>query len=167
MKDLPADKTCIKSSFLCSNCKRKLENNEISQFDIDIAKDLLEMEVKYPSLEKASLYKTIDFGDVVIFIVGKGDKLRYTNDILKNLKKKYDIAYLILVEKTKKIRQIVESLISPGKLIGLNEIFVPTGDVEYKAIISKVDKDKILFTREELQELIEEISNQIIRISFE
>jgi len=103
----------------------------------------------------------------VIFIVGKGDKLRYNGEILKFLRKKYDISYLILVEKTKKIRQIVESLISPGKLIGLNEIFVPTGDIQYKALISKIDKDKILFTKDELEELIEEISTQIIRISFE
>lgn len=103
----------------------------------------------------------------MIFIVGKGDKLRYNGEILKFLRKKYDVKYIILVEKTKKIRQIVESLISPGKLIGLNEIFVPTGDVQYKAIISKIDKDKILFTKDELEELIEEISTQIIRINFE
>ncbi len=103
----------------------------------------------------------------MIFIVGKGDKLRYNGGILKFLKKKYDVKYIILVEKTKRIRQIVESLISPGKLIGLNEIFVPTGDVEYKAIISKIDKDKILFTKDELEELIEEISGKIIRINFE
>jgi len=167
MKDLPADKTCIKSSFLCSSCKQKLEDNVISQFDLDIARDLLEIETKYPSLEKASLYKTIDFGDVVILVIGNEDRIKFTEQIQKDLKKKHNITHLILVEKSKKIRQLVESLISPGKMIGLNEIFVPTGDVEYKAIINKNDREKILFVKEELEELVEEISGKVIRFSFE
>ena len=44
MKVLPADKTCINSGFLCSNCKARLDAGEISEFEIDLAKDLIKLE---------------------------------------------------------------------------------------------------------------------------
>ena len=44
MKELPADKTCINSGFLCTNCQARLDAGEITEFEIDLAKDLLELE---------------------------------------------------------------------------------------------------------------------------
>ena len=62
---------------------------------------------------------------------------------------------------------MIEDLIAPGKLISLNELFLATGDIEFKALIRKEDKEKILFTREELEGLVMELTNQTIRIEFE
>ena len=166
MKILPACETCIKSSFLCSSCEAKMNTGEISEFDLEIAGTLLELEPKYTILEEISLYQTIDFGDVVILVVGQGDKIRFSDDIKNEIKKTYEVNYVILIEKTKKLRPIIESLILSGKLISLNEIFLPTGEVEYKAIIDKSDKDKILFTAEELEDLIKELTGEIIRVKF-
>ena len=35
MKVLPADKTCIKSGFLCSHCQARLDPGDVSEFEID------------------------------------------------------------------------------------------------------------------------------------
>lgn len=166
MKILPACETCIKSSFLCSSCEAKMKTGEISEFDLEIAGALLELESKYPILEEVSLYRTIDFGDVVILFVEQGDKIRFSDEIKKEIKKTFDLKYIILIEKTKKLRPIIESLILSGKLISLNEIFLATGEVEFKAVIDKSDKEKILFTAEELQDLIKELTGKIIRVKF-
>ncbi len=114
MKILPACETCIKSSFLCSSCEAKMKTGEISEFDLEIAGALLELESKYPILEEVSLYRTIDFGDVVILFVEQGDKIRFSDEIKKEIKKTFDLKYIILIEKTKKLRPIIESLILSG-----------------------------------------------------
>jgi len=168
MKFLPACETCVKTGFLCVRCQEKLDKGEITPFELDLAKDFLELEEngKFPYLSEISFYKAIDYQDVVILIVGKGDKIRFTQNLVDWIKDIYEIDKIILIEKTDKPRPVVEALIAPARIISLNEIFLATGDLEYKAVINKQDKNKILFTKTELDDLVFEISGQKIRIEF-
>jgi hypothetical protein len=170
MKVLPADKTCINSGFLCSNCQARLDSGEITEFEIDLAKDLIQLEEeqeKFAFLREISFYKAIDYEDVVIVVVEKKDKLKITSDLKAWIKETYEIDELIFVEKTNKPRPVVEALIAPYKLLSLNEIFLATGDVQFRALLNEDDKDKILFTKQELEELINELTGNITRIEFQ
>jgi hypothetical protein len=170
MKVLPADKTCINSGFLCNNCQARLDAGEISEFEIDLAKDLIKLEEKneeYAFLKDISFFKAIDFEDVVIIVVGKRDKLRFTSGLMYWIKERYEIDEILLVQKTKKPRPVVEALISPYKLKSLNEIFLATGDVQFRAVLLEEDKDNLLFTKEELEDLILELTGNITRIEFQ
>lgn len=170
MKVLPADKTCINSGFLCNNCQARLDAGEISEFEIDLAKDLIKLEEKneeYAFLKDISFFKAIDFEDVVIIVVGKRDKLRFTSGLMNWIKERYEIDEILLVQKTKKPRPVVEALISPYKLKSLNEIFLATGDVQFRAVLLEEDKDNLLFTKEELEDLILELTGNITRIEFQ
>ena len=135
-----------------------------------MAKELVQLEEEEPEkfgfLRDVSFYKAIDYEDVVIIVVGKKDKIKLTKELLNLIKGSYEIETIILIEKTDKPRPVVDSLIAPSKLISLNEIFLATGDVEFKAVIQKEDKDNILFTKEELEELIHELTGNITRIEF-
>lgn len=168
MKDLPADEHCVKTGFLCTKCEEKLERGEITPFELDLSKDFLGLEEngKFSFLKNVSFYKAIDFQDVVILIVGKNDKIRITDELLNWIKDMYEIDRLILIEKTDKPRPVVENLIAPGNLISINEIFLATGDVEYRAVIPQQDKEKILFTEGELEDLVEELTGKSVRIEF-
>ena len=169
MKDLPACKTCVNSGFLCSSCQEKLDTEVLTQFELDLAKDLLalEEEEQFSFLKNISFYKAIDFEDVVIFVIGKKDKLKITQKLIKWLKERYEVDDLILIEQTKNPRAVLESLIAPKKLISLNEIFLATGDIEFKGVLNKSDQEAILFTKEELEELILELTGNTIRIEFQ
>jgi transcription antitermination factor NusA-like protein len=169
MKNLPACITCVKSGFLCTNCQEKLDAGEITEFELDLAKDLIELEEneKFNFLKDISFFKAIDFEDVVILVVGKKDKLRITKKLINWIEKTYEIDKIILIEKTNKPRPIIEALIAPSKLISLNEIFLATGDIEFKATLPKKDQDDILFTKEELEDLFVEITGKVIRIEFD
>lgn len=170
MKVLPADKTCIHSGFLCNNCQARLDAGEITEFEIDLAKDLIELEEEHEAfdfLKDVSFHKAIDFEDVVILVVGKKDKLNITLELIDWIKETYEIDEIILIEKTNKPRPVVEALIAPSKLLSLNEIFLATGDVQFRAVLRKPDKDKILFTKEELEDLIVELTGNITRIEFQ
>ncbi|MFX1313774.1 MAG: hypothetical protein ACFFHD_14380 [Promethearchaeota archaeon] len=170
MKVLPADKTCINSGFLCSNCQARLDAGEITEFEIDLAKTLIELEEeneKFAFLKDISFYKAIDYEDVIIIVVGKKDKLRISKILIDWIKETYEVDEIILVEKTNKPRPVVEALIAPYKPVSLNEIFLATGDVQFRAILWEEDKENILFTKEELEELILELTGNITRVEFQ
>jgi len=170
MKNLPACQTCINSGFLCSRCEKKLDNGMITEFELELAKFLLELEEeeeKFNFLKNISFYKAIDYEDVVILVVGSSDKLKFNAELLKLIKESYEIDELILIEKTGKPRPVVEALIAPSKVISINEIFLATGDKEFKAILREDDKKKMLFTKEELEDLILELTGNITRVEFQ
>lgn len=170
MKVLPADKTCINSGFLCTNCQTRLDSGEITEFEIDLAKYLIqleEQEERFAFLKEISFYKAIDYEDLVILVVGKKDKLKITPDLIARIKETYEIDELIFLEKTNKPRPVVEGLIAPYKLLSLNEIFLATGDIQFRAVLWEDDKEKILFTKEELEELIYELTGNITRVEFQ
>lgn len=170
MKVLPADKTCIKSGFLCNSCQARLDAGEITEFEIDLAKDLLELEEDNESfvfLKNVSFYKAIDYEDLIILVIGKRDKLKITSELLDWIKETYEVDDIILVGKTNKPRPIVEALINPYKLVSLNEIFLATGDVQFRAVLWEDDREKLLFTNEELEQLIFELTGNVIRVEFE
>lgn len=170
MKVLPADITCIKSGFLCNNCQARLDAGEITEFEIDLAKDLLELEEdneNFVFLKDISFYNAIDYEDLIILVIGKRDKLKITSELLDWVKEAYEVDEIILVEKTNKPRPIVEALINPHKLVSLNEIFLATGDVQFRAVLWEEDREKLLFTKEELEQLIFELTGNVIRVEFE
>ncbi|MFX0011810.1 MAG: hypothetical protein ACFE9R_15960 [Candidatus Hermodarchaeota archaeon] len=127
----------------------------------------MEDEERFGFLKEISFFKAIDFEDVVIFVIGKKDKIKISQNLINWIKETYEIDELILVEQTNNPRVALESIIAPSKLISLNEIFLATGDIEFKGVLSKKDQDAILFTKEELEELIFELTGKIIRIEFE
>ncbi len=170
MKVLPADKTCINSGFLCSNCQARLDAGEISEFEIDLAKDLIKLEEEHEEfayLKDISFYKAIDFEDIIILVIGKKDKIKFTPGLITWIRETYEIDGLILIENSKKPRPVVEALIAPFKLVSLNEIFLATGDIQFRAVLWEEDKESILFTTEELEDLILELTGNICRIEFQ
>ncbi|MGV9170940.1 MAG: hypothetical protein ACOC44_02865 [Promethearchaeia archaeon] len=169
MKNLPACQTCVSSGFLCTSCQEKYDEGELTDFELDLSKDFLELEEQeeFSYLKNISFYKAIDFGDVVILLVDKQFKLRATSKLLNWIKDMYEIDQLILIEKSDDPRNALESLIAPAKLVSLNEIFLATGDIEYKALLRGKEKDKVLFTGEELEDLVHEITKKTVRIEFQ
>ena len=168
MKNLPACLTCVNSGFLCNNCQKKLDIGEITEFELDLSKDLIKLEEQEANsfLKDVAFYKAIDYEDVVILVVGKKDKVKFTNELIDWIKKSYEIEKIILIEKTNKPRPVVENLIAPGKLVSLNEIFLATGDIEFKAVIHKSEKKAILFTSKELEDLIFELTGNVTRVEY-
>lgn len=168
MKNLPACKTCISSRFYCTSCQEKLDAGVLTQFELDLAKDLLKLEESenFGFLSDISFHKAIDFEDVVILVIGKREKIKIKQNLIDWIKETYEIDELILIEQSKNPRPVLESLISPNKLISLNEIFLATGDIEFKGVLSKNEQDTLLFTQEELEELVLELTGNAIRIEF-
>ena len=79
MKNLPACITCVNSGFLCNNCQKKLDIGEITEFELDLSKDLIKLEEQeaYSFLKNVSFYRSIYYDDDLIIFVRNNDKLKF------------------------------------------------------------------------------------------
>ncbi len=154
---------------LCSKCQKKFDKGEIAQFDIDLTREFLELEKKYAILKDVSFLRAIDYGDLVLFIVGQGDKNRFEGqpEIIAHFKKKFEIQKIQLVEYSTKLGQYVENLVAPAKLLGFDQFYVPTGDTEYRARVDQNTKDRLLLSQVDLESLLKELTGKVIALSFE
>lgn len=158
MKKIPLCRTCLSGS-LCISCQERFDQGYITQFDIDLAKDFLELEKKdFPGLKKASFYNAVDTGKIVFLVIGQGQKTIFNDKLLKYIKELYEIPDIVLIEKAS-AKSMIEQIMYPAKLLGVNEIYIPTGEIEYRVMISKEDKEKI----EIPIDLLEKASSIIIR----
>lgn len=164
MKKLPVCKACISGS-LCFACQKKFDEGYITQFDMDLANDLLELEEEYPSLSTASFYNAVDVGEIVFLVIGKGDKPKFTTKLLEYIKNLYSIPEIALIEKGSP-KELLGQLISPAKMLGINQIYIPTGDTEYRVVISKEDKDKLKIPLNLLEDAAAIIIRGITKLSF-
>ena len=63
---------CLKSGILCKKCSAKVKSGEISELDLKIARLLLSLERKYPSLQNICFYKAVGVGKTLAIMVGHG-----------------------------------------------------------------------------------------------
>ncbi|MHA1263782.1 MAG: transcription elongation factor NusA [Candidatus Helarchaeota archaeon] len=169
MRTMPICKICAKTGVLCNSCEIKLENGEITQLDIDLANYLIELEGRFSGLKEANFYKTIDMGSVLIILVGKGDISSFIGPrgkIIKLLQEKFG-KNIRVVEKVSDLKKTLEDLIVPAKLLGMNKIYLPTGEVESKARLRLGDQNRLPASPEVLEEIIYRLTKERIRIAFE
>ena len=82
---------CLKSGILCSRCQGKLKSGEVSSEDFEIARLLLSLEEKYPSLQDVSFHRAVEASGVLAIVVKRGDVSRllgYGGKIIKTIGEK-------------------------------------------------------------------------------
>jgi hypothetical protein len=132
-------KTCINGS-LCYSCQERFDSGFVTQFELDLAKDLMDLQDKeFPDLKTASFHNAIDVGDIVFLVVGKGDSAKFSPELLLKIKDLYYIKEIVMIEKGP-LKVMIQELISPEILLGLNQIYLPTMETEYRVNISDPDR---------------------------
>ncbi len=156
----PLCEECIKSGVLCEECSKKLENKEISELDIEVARLLYKLEkrdlVRGASFERAHL-----IGNLIVIstkgrvgtLVGKGG--RVVRLLSHELNKK------VRVVSVSNMKSMLADLISPAKIQGINIVYKPSGE-QTKVIISHEDKYKLIAPRETLEKAANLLSDRTI-----
>ena len=159
---------CIKSGILCQRCQDKVRKGEVSETDINIAKLLFNLENKYPTLQKISLYKTYDVDGVIAIILGKGDLHRLLSGgggILRALTEKTHKKIRIL-EKQGSTREFFEDLFAPAAITSINTIWLPDGSTETRVILSGRSR-RLPLKNKVIKELAKKARGITLRIAFE
>jgi hypothetical protein len=154
---------------LCDSCKNNFLNGTLTDLDVDIAVTLLELEEENPDLKlkEASFYKSVDLGSTrVILVVGKGETELYKK-VIKELQKRLKLPRLDFIEKGKKsgdFKSQIADFVQPGKLLGVNQVFLPTGDNEFKARVQIRESERLPMPVEAIEQLIRESTGKIVRL---
>jgi transcription antitermination factor NusA-like protein len=159
---------CLKSGILCQKCSARVKSGEISEQDLKIARLLLSMEERYPSLQNVSFHRAVEAGRTLALIVGAGDVPRllgYGGKIVKTLSEETGRSVRVL-ENGVDNRKFLEDLFAPLSILTINTIWLPDGTTETRAILRKRRGLGPPFDVEALKEIAAKVRNITLRVEF-
>ncbi|MEM2907198.1 MAG: hypothetical protein QW739_03875 [Candidatus Odinarchaeota archaeon] len=169
MVTTPICNFCAQTGMLCQSCQDKLNGGIVDEKDIELAKQLIKLEPQFPSLKDVNISKIINFADFKILIVEKGcisGIIGPKGKILKNLEKTIN-KKIRVIEKGSSYMKIIEDLLSPIRVLGINKVFLPTGDMIQKVILKKPRGLNINVDTVQLENLVYSLTGNTVRLSFE
>ena len=159
---------CLKSGILCQKCSAKVKAGEISELDLRIARLLLSLEEKYPSLQNVCFFKAVGADRTLAVIVGHGDVPRllgYGGRILKALGDEVGKSVRIL-EYGVDDRKFLEDLFMPLSILTINTIWLPDGTTETRVILRRKPGAKSHFDLKALKEIAHKVRKMSLRVEF-
>jgi transcription antitermination factor NusA-like protein len=153
---------------LCQKCSSKLESGEISQLDLKIARLLLSLEEKYPSLQNVYFHGAVDTSKTLAIIVGPGDVPRllgFGGKIIKALGQETGRSIRVL-EYGVDDRKFLEDLFAPLDILAINTIWLPDGTTETRVILRKRRGSQPPFDVKALKEIARKVRNMTLRVEF-
>jgi len=157
---------CLKSGILCQKCSAKVKSGEISQIDLKIARLLLSLEEKYPSLQNVCFYKAIEVEKTLAVIVGHGDMPRllgYSGKIIKALSDETGKNVRVL-EYGVDDRKFLEDLFIPFSILTINTIWLPDGTTETRVILKRKRGAQLPFDLKALKEIASKVRKMSLRV---
>jgi transcription antitermination factor NusA-like protein len=159
---------CLKSGMLCQKCSAKVKSGEISDLDLRIARQLLLLEEKYPSLQSVCFYKAVDSNRTLALIVGHGDVPRllgYGGKIIKALGEETGKSIRIL-ENGADDRKFLEDLFMPLSILTINTIWLPDGTTETRVILRRKRGAQLPFDVTAIKDIARTIRKMSLRVEF-
>jgi transcription antitermination factor NusA-like protein len=159
---------CLKSGILCQKCLAKLKSGEVSETDLRVARLLLSLEEKFPSLQNVYFHKTIDTDRTLAIVVGPGDVPRllgYGGKIVKTLSEETGKNIRIL-ENGVDDRKFLEDLFAPISIMTINTIWLPDGSTETRVILGKRRGAHSSLDVKALKEIASKVRNITLRVEF-
>jgi hypothetical protein len=152
---------------LCPNCQARLDSGEITEFDIEFSKWLLEKEKELPVLEDLNLSRAVKLENRIVLLVKKKSKdlLESQEELLQEIRDLY--GEIIIVEGKAKLRTIVRSFIQPAIEIGVNSLYLPDGSKESIVMLREEDRERIVYSKEELRSIISAIMGESVLFEFQ
>jgi transcription antitermination factor NusA-like protein len=153
---------------LCQKCLSKLDSGEITELDLKIARLLLALEEKYPSLQNVYFHGAIDASKTLAIIVGSGDVPRllgFGGKIIKALGEETGKSVRVL-EYGVDDRKFLEDLFAPLDILAINTIWLPDGTTETRVILRKRRGSQPPFDVKALKEIARKVRNMILRVEF-
>lgn len=159
---------CLKSGMLCQKCSAKVKAGEISDLDLKVARQLLLLEEKYPSLQNICFHKAVDANRTVALIVGHGDVSRllgYGGKIVKALSDATGKSVRVL-ENGADDRKFLEDLFTPLSILTINTIWLPDGTTETRVILRRKRGAQLPFDLAAIKEIARSVRKMSLRVEF-
>lgn len=157
---------CLKSGMLCQKCSAKVKAGEITEVDLKIARLLLSLEDKYPTLQNVCFYKAVDVDKTLAIIVGHGDVPRllgYSGKIMKAIGDETG-KNVKLLENGVDDRKFLEDLFVPFSILTINTIWLPDGTTETRVILKRKRGAQLPYDVKALKEIASKVRKMSLRV---
>lgn len=133
-----------------------------------MARLLLSLEERFPSLQNVYFHKTIDTDRTLAIVVGPGDVPRllgYGGKIVKTLSEETRKNIRIL-ENGVDDRKFLEDLFAPLSIMTINTIWLPDGTTETRVILGKRRGTRSSLDVKALKEIASKVRNITLRVEY-
>lgn len=128
---------CASSGILCAGCEAKLRQGRVTELDVIVSNILFH--------DKAGGYNHLVNSETTLFIFApKGEVpkiIGYGGKTVKELSRKVGKKVVVL-ESGGNMETLVNSIVKPNKLAGINHIYKPDGKEVLKLVFVKPIKDE-------------------------
>ena len=160
---------CLRSGMLCSKCQEKIRSGEVNDLYMKVAQSLLDIEGKYPVLQKARLNRVIDVGGFLVLVVGRGDRNKFMGDggnLTRDLRDSFRRRVLVIEEGVND-RSFLEDLFSSQHIVTINIIWLPDGTTETRVVLQgrgarRLSKKRI----RALTDIAKKVRNMDLRVEY-
>jgi transcription antitermination factor NusA-like protein len=160
---------CLQTGILCGKCQSLLDSGELTDLDIAVAMELNKLEQKYTELKDITFFRAVKVGRLIVVLVGEhdlpiilGQRGRIVKTLEKNLNKRIRV-----IEKASSMGKMIEDLLTPAEVAGINTIWLPDGTTMKKVRIRNFDRKKLPASVDTLEGIILQLTKEPIRIVFE
>jgi transcription antitermination factor NusA-like protein len=160
---------CLQTGILCGKCQSLLDSGELTNLDVVVAMELNKLEQKYTELKDITFYRAVEVGQLVVVLVGEHDLpiiLGQRGRIVKALEKTLN-KRIRVIETSSSTGKMIEDLLTPAEVAGINTIWLPDGTTVKKVRIRNFDRKKLPASVDTLEGIILQLTREPIRIVFE
>ncbi len=164
---LPVCNFDLESDMLCTNCQAKLDRGEITSFDIEFSKWLLEKEKDHPQLESLTLQRATRTKDRLILVVKKKGKELFLAEetLVTELTEKF--GKVMVIEGPIKLRRVIQEFIHPASEVGVNSLYLPDGSKENIVMLREEDRRRIKYSNEDLRIIVSGIMGESVLFEYQ
>ena len=164
---LPVCNFDLESDMLCTSCQAKLDRGDITAFDIELSKWLLEREKDHPNLENLALLRAARTeGRLILVVKKKGKELFLAEEALvSELTEKF--GEVMVVEGPPKLRRVIREFIHPANEIGVNSLYLPDGSKENIVMLREEDRERIQYSIDDLRMIVTAIMGESVLFEYQ
>lgn len=167
--ETPLCSICLESDdILCTGCQQKVDDGDIDEVAVDVSRLLYDLSQDIPTLEDVEIKEVRRTEEAIVIITAAGDGPKVVGkngEVVKELAEEFDRSIRV-VEDSGKPQEVIENLLEPVDLQGINTVYKPDG-TEQKIVVDKDDKRRVPMTTEEFEDIVEQLTGESYMLSFE
>ncbi len=162
--NIPICQVDLRSGILCPRHQKELDTGVFSPLDLEVMKTLLDLEGKIPNLKDVTYLKSAQTSDfAVLLLSGQNLPSNFWGRVGSELRGKLNVN-LRVIEKAPSLKRLVEQIIAPVRVVGVNTIWIPDGSRESSVVIERGDVNRLPSSPESVEKIVYDLSHELIRI---
>ncbi|MCD6261338.1 MAG: hypothetical protein J7J28_06120 [Thaumarchaeota archaeon] len=158
----------LKTGIFCSRCREKIRQGLYDEFDIKVMRLLLELEKRFPRLQKAGYVKAVDGKETILIVLKEGSlrEVRFKDlaSLRRILSEKLG-KHVRIVEDSSDVVRFIEGVITPARIVAVNKIWLPDGSEEMRVILDSRRNLKVGVNS--LIEVVKKVKGVKLSVDFE